>query len=1242
MKWTDKQLNVINTRDRNILVSAAAGSGKTAVLVERIIRMITDSENPVDIDQLLVVTFTRAAASEMRERIREALETLATTEPDNLNVQKQLSFIHNARITTIDSFCASVVKENFDKIDLDPDFRIADETEIEMLKADIIEEMLEEYYDKAEPEFIKLAEQYSSGKLADNIGELIGLLYKYASGYHNPEKWVKKCAESYYVESAEALENSQWMEAYLDTLRNQMESWINNLNKARVISECPDGPQFGEKIDAYIEMIDCVRRAETYSKMREQIRQIGTVKWVAVKGCDEDKKKQVAGMKSQIAAAIKDMRENDLKQNIEQLYKDVCESRAGVEMIVNLTLDFMTRFKVEKADKGIMDFNDQAHFALDILTEEEGNGNLIPSETAKDMSHQFKEIMIDEYQDSNYIQEAILSSVSGGFGINNMFMVGDVKQSIYRFRQAEPKLFIGKYDTYSEELTADNCKIILDKNFRSRKEVIDSVNYIFNYIMHRQVGGIDYKNGNQLALGADYDEAPAGQNNDTEFVIIEGDDKKTEAEYVAQKIREITDPVTGMKITEKDKGMRPVRYGDIAILLRSMKGVSELYQEHLENNGIPSFAESKTGYYQTMEVRTIVALLSIIDNPRQDIPLATVMVSPMFAFTSNELAVIKTENERNCLYDTVVAYSENGDDKKLASKVNAFLEMLNKFRNMVPYTSVYELINFILSETGYEYYIKSMPNGKKRYLNIEALKEKAVAYDSISYKGLFNFVRYIEKVQYLAKDDGEASAVSENDNIVHIMSIHKSKGLQFPVVFVCNTAGQFRNDTDKIVADDDGNIGIDCIDNKLKTKTPTIFKKVIKAKNKEEDMAETLRILYVALTRAKEKLFITGRTKELEKTIAGFAECKYDINNVMVYNDIVGANCMMDWVGKTIGKNKAFNKVAGTGDDIEMEGGMYDTDCDIQVSSVYSEDIVFNQLQEEVTDEIKKEALALLQNPKLTDESVRKMLDSYFAFEYPYKEDITRHSKASVTEIKKQSMAHDEEQDGHAPFADKQGQDLRNKPEKLLEIIPDFIKKEQQMEIGLTGAQRGTAYHRIFELLDMDAEEYSVETVKKMIEGFVTSGMIDREGADAVNPEDVVKFTETDLFKRMKAAHKRGELFRERKFLMGIPTGKVGENSNDNTNNSDLNNSDSVQKDPNQEIMIIQGIIDACFVEDGQYVIMDYKTDRVNCLEQLVDTYHVQLECYQAAIEQISEMTVKDVIIYSVYLGDEISINKSN
>lgn len=1219
MKWTDKQQKVIDTRDRNILVSAAAGSGKTAVLVERIIKMITDEENPTDVNQLLVVTFTRAAASEMKERIREALEKMEEDNPNDLNVQKQLSLIHNANISTIDSFCARVVKDNFDKIDLDPNFRIADENEIEMLQSDIVEEMLEEYYLAADDEFMELAEKYSTGKTSDSIGELILRMYKFASGQIEPEKWIKEAISVYDVSSKEEMEQSKWMQGYLELQKNRLEGILSQLNIALTISESEDGPKCAKALTPIIDKLQEITESRTYSAMQSELQNIPSTRVSGKKDCNERKKEQVKAIKNDATKAIKDLTTKQFNLTLNQVFESICETKSSVEYIGKLTLEFMKRLKEQKEEKGIMDFNDQAFFALHILNEYDKDGNLVPSETAKNMATQFKEIMIDEYQDSNIIQEAILSAITKGFGINNMFMVGDVKQSIYRFRNAEPKLFLEKYNSFSDDPSADSVKIVLDKNFRSRREVIESVNFLFDFVMHEEVGGIDYKNGNGLVLGADYDEPPAGQDNSTEFVMVEGGDKSDEAAYVARKIKEITNPETGLKITEKGKDMRPVRYGDIVILLRSMKDNSDIYREQLENNGIPVFAESKTGYYKTMEVMTITNMLSIIDNPRQDIPLAAVLTSPMFGFDSNQLAIIKTENVCESFYDCVEQYSLSGSDVELRTRLTEFLNTLTKFRNMVPFTTVYDLINTLLDETGYVFYIRSMPGGKKRLLNIQALKEKAVAYDETSYKGLFNFLRYIEKIQYLAKDDGEASTVNENDNIVRIMSIHKSKGLQFPVVFLCNTNGTSKNEANQLVSGADGNIGIDCINNKLKTKQTPLLKTYIRMSNKEEDVAETLRILYVALTRAKEKLYITGLVKNAEKQIGEFESQIYDNSELMLYNDVIGAKTIMELIGKTIGRNKAFDCVRTDKDATECGNPLYDKDSFIKVKVEEQPDVILGLAAEDITDSIKKETM-LMEMKQLANKentSIEKLFQR-FQFQYPYIEDITLHSKASVTEIKKQSqgMEQEEEQDAFQAF----GEEV-----ELPEIIPDFEKEDIDEPQYLTGAMRGTAYHRIFELLDMELEEYNQETVKKMIDGFVDAGLIDRMGAASVMRKDIIDFTKSDLFRRMKKAYANNQLYREQHFLMGVPACEINSNTT------------------SKETMIIQGIIDLCFVENDKYVIVDYKTDKVDTMEELVERYHVQLECYKLAIEQIlgSEPgvnKVSEMIIYSVHLGQQITI----
>lgn len=1196
VKWTNRQLDVINTRNRNILVSAAAGSGKTAVLVERIIKMITDSEDDTDIDQLLVVTFTRAAAGEMKERIRERLEKMAEDNPKDANLRKQLSLIHNASISTIDSFCATVVKENFDKIDLDPNFRIADNTEIEMLKADCVSDLLEEYYEKADEDFMILAKQYSSGKIMDNLGELILELYKKSTGSINPKKWLEKCAGYYEANTLEAVEEMPFIIKLMKIAKSQVEDCLRDMNRALKIAKEPDGPNYESKLTSFIESIEKIRDSKNYEEMRKSFNLIESITLVNDKNCDQNKKKAVQNIKNDVNARLGKLKNKLFIQSLEEILYDIKKCKPSVEMIIKLTIEFTDRFTKLKEEKSIMDFNDQAHFALKILNDEDENGNLIPSDVAKEMSHKYKEIMIDEYQDSNFIQEAILSSVSRGQNINNMFMVGDVKQSIYRFRQAEPKLFLSKFDEYSESLDADNCKIILDRNFRSREEVVDAVNSIFDFIMNKNVGGIDYKDGSGLVMGATFEPVPDCQDNVTEAVLVEGEEKKDEASYVAEKILEITDPVNGMKVTGKDGKLRPAKFSDITILLRSLKGNGEIYLEELESKGIPAYSESKTGYYETIEIKTIMSMLTIIDNPRQDIPLATVLKSPMFKFSDEELAIIKSENLCDDFYDNIMIYAANGAEFEIIEKINRFIYLLNKYRDMVNYTGVYDLINEILKDTGYDYYISAMPNGKRRHLNIEALKQKAVNYENISYKGLFNFVRYIEKIQYLDVDDGEASTSSENDNAVKIMTIHKSKGLQFPIVFLCNTTGKMKPDTDKIAFDEEGGIGVDFIDEELHLKSPTLIKNVIRMENLEEEMAERQRILYVALTRAREKLFIVARCKNLEKTMEKCSTDGSKTSDIMSYSEIVGAGNMFDWMLKTANESAS-----------------------IALKTIEKSDVEISEIKNVINESSKEKVIELIEKSKPDSESEEKIKNA-FSFVYPYIDDITMKSKASVTEIKKDRLNSSPDEEAENFFVEKE--------EELPEIIPKFEEHDASMNEILTGAKRGTAYHRVFELLDMECENYTVNTIKEMIDDFVKKGYMEMIEADSIYIKDIVEFTKSSLFKRMKEAEKNNSLFRERKFLMGLPARKFSE--------EDIEVIERPKE--GEEIMIVQGIIDVCFWEDGEYVIADYKTDNVDTMEELVKRYKIQLECYKIAIEKISGIKVRDMIIYSVKLGLEIKI----
>lgn len=1189
MKWTDKQLDIINTRNRNILVSAAAGSGKTAVLVERIVSLITDERENIDVDQLLVLTFTRAAASEMKERLRERLEELQESN-NNDNIVKQLALLNNATITTIDSFCGKVVKENFDKIDLDPNYRIAEEIEVELMKNDILNNILEEYYEEGSEEFLELARKYSGGKVNDRIFNIVDTIYKKAKGEINPILWVNNLKNKYKFNNLDDILNGEVYGHVFKSTVDQLNKCREDLQKAIEISEMNDDlKSFGQNSKDMLVEIDYLLEQKDFKSLAKYYEKLTLPRLSTVRKGNPELKLKVKTINSSVKATVEKLKDLYFTEPIDEIYEDLVNCRETIDILCEITIKLIERFTAEKREKRIADFDDIAHMALNILNDIDGNGKLQPTKVAKDMSKNYKEIMIDEYQDSNYVQEAILTSVSKGYGINNMFMVGDVKQSIYRFRNAKPQLFLEKFYSYEEDLQADNCLITLDQNFRSRKEIIDSVNFLFDRIMTPNFGDIDYQKGHRLSLGAQYEKIPERQDNRTEFIGIQTGSKEKEATFVASKIRELTDPQNGFMVQGKDGKMRPAQYKDIVILMRSVKSNAGIYVEQLMNMGIPAYADSKSGFFDSMEVETIMNMLTIIDNPRQDIPLVSVLTSAMFNFTDDELAVIKGDSRKISFLDSLLAYQETGDDSNLVKKIYDFFKELNYYRKLDYKNSVYEIINEILERTGFQYYVSALSNGKRRYLNIESLKEKAANYEKTSYRGLFNFVRYIEKIKELDSDQGEASTVNENDNIVRILSIHKSKGLQFPIVFICDTSSNFVADAGTVDISDNGYAAVDAIfpDVKL-TVTPT-YRKYVKDLNKQESRMEYLRLLYVALTRAKEKLIITGRVgSKYEK------ECEEVINSEdapLTYNQIMNNSSFFKWMRFVYLKNQVL----------------------VNNSFVTEDEISENEVDQMVKSELKKMLLETWNNAEVPKDVYDRLIKD-FNFEYPYIEDINLCSKASVTELKKESMADEEAEDSLDKIFEK------TSVHKETEIVPQFMKEDKESSDRIYGAERGTAYHRVFELMDIENKEYSKDIITNMIQAQIDSKLLTKIQGEAVNPYDILKFTKTKVFERMAKAKESNQLYRERQFLLGVQAKEIKEHSN------------------SDELMIIQGIIDVCFIEDDRYVILDYKTDNVDSMDELKHRYKKQLECYKLALEKITGKKVSEMIIYSVKLGEEMAI----
>ena len=1326
VKWTEEQQKVIDTHGVDVLVSAAAGSGKTAVLVARILEMVTSPVHPVDIDRLLVVTFTNAAAAEMRQRIRDALEVRAEQEADNEHLQRQLVLIHNAKITTIHSFCLQVLRSHFHLIGLDPGFRVADEAEMQLLRQDVLKEVLDEAYEtEAEnQEFHEFLEQFSTGKDDRPVMEAVLALYHFSMGQPWPLEWLQECREMYVgggaalakTDSAEqkkeepdngsrleedsakegeeqnnqtervcgktcdGLHDPLWLRAAVDDTKHVLEEAGNLVQRAYDTAMEPFGPAaYGLALLDDLEQIKRVARAQDYHGLAAAFRGMHPYKRLSTKKDPdvlEEKKQLVKDLREAAKTALAGVRTRYFYDTPEVIRDEFERSGLSVRWLTYLTEAFSKRLAQRKAEKNMLDFSDLEHLALQILVERK-DGENHPSAAAREYAGQFEEIMIDEYQDSNLVQELILGSVSGGgCGAHNLFMVGDVKQSIYRFRLARPELFLEKYHAYPQLETAQ--RIDLHKNFRSRYEVLNSVNYIFRQIMTENPGGIVYDEDAALYAGAKFPErvdlcaekdawvqdggkpeSDASQSMKkeeangallkaeeiketssresaytTELWLTESDTarrRETEARMVGARIEAM---VGKEQIWDKDLtpegwtegmergGYRPVQYKDIVILLRTVSGWADTFGSVLTERGIPNFTGSQSGYFSAAEVRTVLSYLQVLDNPRQDIPLAAVLHSAIGGLDEEELAWIRSESEDGSFYECCRSYLESGADKAIKEKLAHFFDMLERFRTRAEYTPVHLLLWEILDETGYGAYAQALPAGSQRKANLDMLVEKAIAYEATSYRGLYHFVRYIENLKKYEVDYGEANIGSESDNTVRIMSIHKSKGLEFPVVFVCGMAKQF-NETDsraKAVMHPSLGIGCDCVDTRLRTRQASLLKKIIQKTTSMENLGEEMRVLYVAMTRAKEKLILTGCVGNMEEQAAKWSQTAATPGETLPYSSLTGASSYLDWVMPALMRHpdarmlalslhipyeefdqSVWKKRMGKGKPVDKTDAFSTHYEFYAMAKELFEAEEFRQADKE------QASLAALLNPDLSvcaDEEARKYLAHVFSedFAYQYERGQKIAGKLSVSELKKRSQE-PEETDAKQLYA----------PEEE-EIIPGFYRTDAQVK----GAARGTLYHTFMENLDFSKKE----ELRMQLEELVNCGKMSRDEASAVRLSDIRRFLKTKTGKGMEQAARAGKLHREQPFVLGVPA-------------------ETIQKEwSGDETVLVQGIIDAWFEdEDGAVILVDYKTDHIADREKLAERYRGQLSYYAQALEQLTGRTVKTQVIYSFFLGKEIVLS---
>lgn len=1269
MKFTPEQQRVIELHNSNILVSAAAGSGKTAVLVERIIRMICDGEHPADIDRLLIVTFTNAAAAEMRERIAAGITARLEADPGNEHIQKQSALLHNAQITTIDSFSLFLIRNHFNEIGLDPDFRVADEGEIKLLQQEVLAQLLEDAYagqfvPEAPEQFHACVEYFCPGGRESVLEQHILNLSRYAGSFPWPEEWLEERKNDYAAGDMEALVHSDYGQYLTERVNRTVEGCLEKLREVKRLCELPDGPyMYGELTEAEIEQLE---RLTSCKDLEEQAAKIPAVTFARLPSKKDDsvdpaKRELAKAIRNSVKDTLSDLSESYFKTPLELAVEQGKACREPLRILLDLVLEFDRRLLAAKQERHLIDFSDMEHYALQILlkrekVEETGSigtdraktkYRIVPSDVAMEYRQYFQEILIDEYQDSNLVQEYLLSAISGEEeGRYNRFMVGDVKQSIYKFRLARPELFLEKYDTYQE--TGDLCRIDLAKNFRSRIQVVDAVNGVFSRIMSREIGGIAYDDKAALYPGAVYpaQEDPAygselllirkpekGEREESGIgeqhaegagVLVDYDNvRQLEALAIAARIKQLKG---SLQVMEKSTGeLRPVRYSDMVILLRTTSGWDEEFKKILEQQGIPVYITSKTGYFGALEVQELLQFLRVLDNPRQDIPLFGVMQSVFGGFTQEEIAQIRSGGEghsrkRMTLYEALKEVAQSGrtveegeeisagesagEEAELSQKADTFLQRIGHYRDLTPFTSIRDLLQRILDDYDYLNYVTALPAGSKRRANVEMLLTKASAFEKTSYFGLFHFIRYMEQLEKYDVDYGEADTLDENADVVRIMSIHKSKGLEFPVVFVSGLSKRFnmQDANQSLIVDMDLGVAVDYVDSVRRIKNKTLRRTVLSAKMKEDNLAEELRVLYVALTRAREKLILTA---VLDKADEKWELAQMTGQERLTYLDFCEAGSYMDFLLPILPQ---------TG---------------IAVKTLRTEDLAVEELREQLRMGDRREQLRLIACGETTltgdpEENERKLmyLRERFAYQYPHPGLQKLYTKTTVSELKIAAMAEKDEAAFHT-FEEKE----------VVPYIPGFRREQEKV----SGAVRGNAFHRTMELLDFtylftesglftvcpnNYEEYrrglDKNRLQNRLEEFLQRETISlrltEEYAKAVSLPKILNFLEQELAYRMWRAQEQGLLYREQPFVLGIDAKRL---------DPDL---------PEGEKVLIQGIIDVFFIEDGEIVLLDYKTDVIDSLEALWNRYNVQIQYYEEALTKLMQMPVKERILYSFYL----------
>lgn len=1174
--WTQDQKKAISVSGRNILVSAAAGSGKTASLAERVIRKITRKDSPIDADKLLIVTFTNAAAAEMRQRISTLLSDLIEKNPFDSALKRQQSLLKHASICTIHSFCLNIIKENFYRLDISPNFRIADENEISVLQGKAIDKVLGRFYDEGDKRFFKVVEIFSNEKNDLGLIEVIKEIYKFVGSCSFPDAWFEKIEKMYENESE--ITETPWgmeiirysMEA-LDYCENILKGALDLLEGDQIlkdiyfdalsddfsgiisIKETINGKSW-DKIRKRLEDFKRVRRKTVPSEYQEDTNVL------LINGIRDYTKKSVDKIKKYFSSSEAACR------------KDQIEITQIVKVLFNITKEFIKELSLIKKEKNIAEFNDLEHLMIKLLTERNTSGEITRSEAAKEISLNYEEIMVDEYQDTNEAQDFIFRMISRDE--KNLFMVGDVKQSIYGFRQARPKIFIDKkeeYALYSKE-DSSPCKIILGKNFRSSRGIIDTVNFVFERLMDKNAGGVDYNQEEYLSCGTPCEEkCEKKENADVVCEILELADGESREKAEAKRISEIISKMIKDKYMIKDgNNKRPVTYKDFCILLRSANSYASIYAKELSRQGIPSWSDVTGNLLESLEVSYIMSLLRVIDNPLQDIPLVSSLLSPIFGFTPDNLSKIRIKNRLGSLYFVVKSEGDSGDEK-----CKRFLEKIDDYRRLSSIISVEKLINYIYEDTSYSSVVLSMTNGETRLANLRLFAEYAKKYDGTSYRGLSGFIEFLDKLKEKEANLSSACTISESSDVVKIMSIHRSKGLEFPICIIARCSGGFNKDSGEVLLHERLGIGIKLKDESGSIKYPNFIRNGVNLSIERENMSEELRILYVAMTRAKEKLFFLVSVKDITKSVMNSLVSIFKGDKIHSYAVRNSANIGI-WILNCALLSDENHK-------IYKYENLKNPDIKLRNADAFEINITNTLKETENKDNSLEKDEEKPENTLLPAEILKR-----FNFKYLH-EGITK----SPAKISASKLAHEDVWKDYIAVS-----------------RPAFIAEK-----SITPTEKGTALHEFLHFANYsDAlKDFDVH-LKYLQKGkFLTDTQV-----KAIDKRSVFKFLKGNLGQRIMRSNK---LLREYRFTVGVHGGEM-----------DTQNASEDDK------IIIQGAIDCVFEEEDGFVIVDYKTDRVQNLNILRDRYAKQLNIYKYAFEICEEERVKELLIYSLFIGEEIKV----